>query len=252
MPSQSTEASVSIRMQARQHLAKLRQERLQRVAGRTSRRAAPDTVEDDVAETASTEDVSESLAGETPDTIAEAETLQQLDPVSVAPEAEQPLPMQDEEGDSPDAPDDAKMSEESVVAEDAETEPVAEALTDEGTDGSDDDGTDGSDDDGTDGSDNADIDAATDDNGQSPESDASEVDAAEYTQAETVEIDEGSDLFSLPGAGPGLVWMLQKSGVSDMATLAVADAEQLRVDLGLVAKMLDVDYWIEYAQNAQK
>ncbi|MDJ0639231.1 MAG: hypothetical protein QNJ20_10375 [Paracoccaceae bacterium] len=128
------------------------------------------------------------------------------------------------------------MSEDNVVTEDVELGLVAKALINDGASGLD----------------SAAINGSTDDNAKGCESETPGVDSGEDTEVVPVEIDEGSDLFSLPGAGPGLVWMLQKSGISDMATLAMADAEQLRANLGLIARILDVDYWIEYAQNAQQ
>lgn len=60
-----------------------------------------------------------------------------------------------------------------------------------------------------------------------------------------------SDLFDLPGAGPGLVWMLESSGVKSLAELAVADADQLETEMGLVARILDLKFWISFAQDQQ-
>ena len=56
-----------------------------------------------------------------------------------------------------------------------------------------------------------------------------------------------SDLAELPGAGPGLIWLFEKCGVTSLRDLARADPDTLRKDLGLVAEILDVDYWIEFA-----
>lgn len=58
---------------------------------------------------------------------------------------------------------------------------------------------------------------------------------------------EGSDLNSLPGAGPGLVWMLHQCGVSSLADLAVSDAAELTPKLGVVGQILDVSKWIDFA-----
>lgn len=58
-----------------------------------------------------------------------------------------------------------------------------------------------------------------------------------------------SDLLTLPGAGPGLVWMLKRSGVHSMAELAVANPAALRRALGLVGELLDIDWWISVARE---
>jgi predicted flap endonuclease-1-like 5' DNA nuclease len=62
-------------------------------------------------------------------------------------------------------------------------------------------------------------------------------------------VDE-SDLHALPGAGIGLVWMLQRCGVSSLADLADADPERLRRDMGLVGELLDLSTWIAFARDA--
>ncbi len=58
-----------------------------------------------------------------------------------------------------------------------------------------------------------------------------------------------SDILSLPGAGPGLVWMLQRSGVQNLADLAAANPATLRRTLGLVGELLDIDWWIAVARQ---
>lgn len=58
---------------------------------------------------------------------------------------------------------------------------------------------------------------------------------------------EGSDLNSLPGAGPGLVWMLHQCGVSSLAELAESDPDELTPKLGVVGQILDVSKWIDFA-----
>ena len=57
-----------------------------------------------------------------------------------------------------------------------------------------------------------------------------------------------SDLADLPGAGPGLVWLLQECGVSSMAELATVDATELAGKLGLVGQLLDLNHWIAHAR----
>lgn len=61
---------------------------------------------------------------------------------------------------------------------------------------------------------------------------------------------QSGDLDQLPGAGPGLVWMLNQCGITTLAELAQADATQLSTDLGIVGQILDVAQWIAFAQDA--
>lgn len=59
-----------------------------------------------------------------------------------------------------------------------------------------------------------------------------------------------SDLFALPGAGIGLVWMLNTAGVRSLRDLADADGPQLTRDLGLIGQIMDVGDWIVFARKA--
>ncbi|EKX58706.1 hypothetical protein [Cereibacter sphaeroides] len=59
-----------------------------------------------------------------------------------------------------------------------------------------------------------------------------------------------SDLFALPGAGVGLVWMLNTAGVRTLRDLADADGSQLTRDLGLIGQIMDVEDWIVFARKA--
>ncbi|RHZ95476.1 hypothetical protein D1114_09790 [Cereibacter sphaeroides] len=59
-----------------------------------------------------------------------------------------------------------------------------------------------------------------------------------------------SDLFALPGAGVGLVWMLNTAGVRSLRDLADADGPQLTRDLGLIGQIMDVGDWIVFARKA--
>jgi predicted flap endonuclease-1-like 5' DNA nuclease len=67
--------------------------------------------------------------------------------------------------------------------------------------------------------------------------------------SETLVPEEGkaSDLHALPGAGSGLVWMLEQCGIRSMADLSGADAADLAARMGLVGQMLDLDAWIAFA-----
>lgn len=55
------------------------------------------------------------------------------------------------------------------------------------------------------------------------------------------------DLLELPGAGPGLVWLLKRCGIHTAQDLSTADPEKLAADLGLVGEVLDVEKMIELA-----
>lgn len=57
------------------------------------------------------------------------------------------------------------------------------------------------------------------------------------------------ELMALPGAGPGLVWMLQKAGIGSLDAMANADADHLRTAMGLVGELLDLRYWIDCARE---
>lgn len=56
------------------------------------------------------------------------------------------------------------------------------------------------------------------------------------------------DLAELPGAGPGLVWMLRSVGIESLSDLAAADSASLGARLGTIATILDLDYWIDFAK----
>ncbi len=58
-----------------------------------------------------------------------------------------------------------------------------------------------------------------------------------------------SDLAALPGAGPGLIWMLAQCDIDSLATLATQDATELAARLGVVGQILDVGQWITFAQE---
>jgi len=58
-----------------------------------------------------------------------------------------------------------------------------------------------------------------------------------------------SELARLPGAGPGLIWMLSQCQVFTFQDLANQDADNLTAQLGVVGQIIDVGKWIEFAQN---
>lgn len=58
-----------------------------------------------------------------------------------------------------------------------------------------------------------------------------------------------SDLAALPGAGPGLIWMLQKCGISSLRDMALADTAMLAPQLGPVARIVDLQAWQRIARH---
>jgi predicted flap endonuclease-1-like 5' DNA nuclease len=60
---------------------------------------------------------------------------------------------------------------------------------------------------------------------------------------------DGSDLYEIPGIGSALVWMLHSAGVASLADLARADTRDLADRLGMIARLLDLDYLVTDARN---
>lgn len=58
-----------------------------------------------------------------------------------------------------------------------------------------------------------------------------------------------SELLALPGAGPGLVWLLHRCGIRTLADLAAADPQQLAPQLGLVGQILNISIWTDFARG---
>lgn len=61
--------------------------------------------------------------------------------------------------------------------------------------------------------------------------------------------DTETDLFELPGAAPGLVWLLRSADIHSLADLARADAAVLSGKLGAISGILDLGYWIDWARS---
>ena len=59
-----------------------------------------------------------------------------------------------------------------------------------------------------------------------------------------------ADLDKLPGAGPGLIWMLNQCEIFTLADLAAQKADDLSPKLGVVGQILDVERWIRFALDA--
>jgi predicted flap endonuclease-1-like 5' DNA nuclease len=58
-----------------------------------------------------------------------------------------------------------------------------------------------------------------------------------------------SDLHEIAGIGPGLVWMFNSAGVASLADLARADAQLLSERLGMISRLLDLDYFVAQARD---
>jgi predicted flap endonuclease-1-like 5' DNA nuclease len=58
-----------------------------------------------------------------------------------------------------------------------------------------------------------------------------------------------TDLSAIPGIGPGLIWMLREAGVATLEDLARADAQDLARKLGSIARLLDLDWFIDLART---
>jgi len=50
-----------------------------------------------------------------------------------------------------------------------------------------------------------------------------------------------ASIDTLPGVGPGLVWLLRKAGVDTVEALRESDSQTLSDRLGLVGRLVDVD-----------
>ena len=70
--------------------------------------------------------------------------------------------------------------------------------------------------------------------------------------ADTAVVPSNTDLFRLPGAGAGMVWMFQQCGIHSLSDLAQADARELSIQLGIVGHILNIKPWIEFAEETQK
>lgn len=91
--------------------------------------------------------------------------------------------------------------------------------------------------------------AAADLQAEAPDMEAdAPVDAPVYAEPAMPDPEGAAELQSLPGIGPGLIWMLQKAGISTLADLAEADVEALARELGAVSALLDVGYWVDCAR----
>jgi predicted flap endonuclease-1-like 5' DNA nuclease len=62
--------------------------------------------------------------------------------------------------------------------------------------------------------------------------------------------DLGRDLDRLPGAGPGLVWALERAGLGRLADIAPLAPEELAAKLGPIGRLVPAQAWIDAARAA--
>ena len=62
-------------------------------------------------------------------------------------------------------------------------------------------------------------------------------------------VDPDSDLFELPCAGAGMIWLFHQCGIQSLADLAHADPRDLSLRLGVVGHILSVEPWITFARQ---
>lgn len=68
---------------------------------------------------------------------------------------------------------------------------------------------------------------------------------------ETSAPERALDLARLPGAGPGLIWMLNECEIHSLSDLAAADCADLTARMGLAGRILDLGGWIAFARAAE-
>jgi predicted flap endonuclease-1-like 5' DNA nuclease len=93
------------------------------------------------------------------------------------------------------------------------------------------------------------LEAGTPDDPTAPETLQADTAPADDAGPDTAEapVVHRSDLQRLPGAGVGLIWLLQECGVHSLSDLAQCSPERLRERMGLVGQILELDDWIAFA-----
>jgi predicted flap endonuclease-1-like 5' DNA nuclease len=71
-----------------------------------------------------------------------------------------------------------------------------------------------------------------------------------FQRPETAPEPEPSDLDRLPGAGPGLIWALERAGLRRLADLAPLAPAELAARLGPLGRLVPAQSWIEAARAA--
>lgn len=77
---------------------------------------------------------------------------------------------------------------------------------------------------------------------------AGQSDAEETAGLAAADCGAQSDLFQIPGIGTGLVWMMQSAGIQCLDDLARAKTRELEERLGMISRLLDLDYFVEFAR----
>lgn len=65
-------------------------------------------------------------------------------------------------------------------------------------------------------------------------------------------VDPYSDLFQLPAAGAGMIWMFHQCGIRSLEDLAAADPHDLSLRLGVVGHILNIEPWILFARERRQ
>lgn len=78
-----------------------------------------------------------------------------------------------------------------------------------------------------------------------------EIAPSDLVAPETSAPERALDLARLPGAGPGLIWMLNECEIHSLSDLAAADCADLTARMGLAGRILDLGGWIAFARAAE-
>jgi len=71
-----------------------------------------------------------------------------------------------------------------------------------------------------------------------------------FQRPEPVPLPPQGDLDRLPGAGPGLVWALERAGLRRLADLAPLAPAELAARLGPLGRLVPAQTWIDTARGA--
>ncbi|MXQ07953.1 hypothetical protein GQ651_08850 [Alphaproteobacteria bacterium GH1-50] len=82
-----------------------------------------------------------------------------------------------------------------------------------------------------------------------PEAEAPKTTASPVQETGFEKVDADSDLFELPGAGAGMIWMFHQCGVNSLSDLANEETASLSQRLGVVGHILNVEPWIDFARK---
>ena len=83
-----------------------------------------------------------------------------------------------------------------------------------------------------------------------PAAEPSPTDSGAERQHRAGQREPATDLARLPGAGPGLIWALERAGVMSLAALAALEAQDLAARLGPIGRLVPAEAWIATAREA--